>query len=51
MRSSRERSSVMPPWIGMMCPSRLVPTPKGVTGIRSAFAIASTRDTSAVEDG
>ena len=32
----------MPPWIGMMWPSRLVPTPKGVTGIRRSFAIAST---------
>ena len=41
----------MPPWTGMMWPSRLVPTPNGVTGIRRSFAIASTCDTSAVEEG
>ena len=41
----------MPPWTGMTWPSRLVPTPNGVTGIRRSFAIASTWATSAVEPG
>ena len=50
-RSSRERSSEIPPATGMTWPSSEVPAPNGVTGTDSAFAQASTRDTSAVDSG
>ena len=51
IRSSRVRSRLIPPWTGITWPSRLVPTPNGVTAIPCESATTSTCATSATEVG
>ena len=51
IRFIRERSRLIPPRAGITWPSRLEPAPNGVTATRRSLAIASTRETSSVEDG
>jgi hypothetical protein len=51
MRSIRVKASTMPPRAGTAPAARLLPAPRGTTGMRRSFAHRRTRDTSSAFPG